>query len=310
MIERQGCRLGVRKQCSLLAVNRSSLYYEPKGISQETIALMQKIDEQYTKTPFYGVDKMTEELNRQGLVIGHNRLRNLLRKMGLRALYPKPKTSKPSPEQEIYPYLLRDVDVVRPNQVWSADITYIRMKRGFVYLVAIVDWYSRYAVSWSLSRSLEADFCIAALDEALGNPAVARPEIFNTDQGSQFTSSDFTGRLKDAKVAISMDGRGRVFDNIFTERLWRTVKYEEVYLKDYRSFEEAREGIGAYMRFYNHERLHQSLGYRTPAEVYLGNAAAPKEPCAAARNDAADTAMAVSACEGMAFYNTPGISDQ
>ena len=171
--------------------------------------------------------------------------------------------------------------------------------RGFVYLVAIMDWHSRYVLSWSLSRSLEADFCIAALDEALGNN---KPEIFNTDQGSQFTSSEFTKRLKDAQIRISMDGRGRVFDNIFNERLWRTVKYEEVYLKDYRSFEEAREGIGAYIRFYNHERLHQSLGYRTPAEVYLSNAAAPKEPCAAVRNDAADTAMAVSACEGMAFH--------
>ena len=301
MIEGQECPLSVRRQCALLAVNRSSLYYEPKGISPETIALMHTIDKQYTKTPFYGVGKMTEELRRQGVRVGHNRLRKLLRKMGLRALYPKPKTrmSTPDPEHTIYPYLLRDVVVERPNQVWSADITYIRLQGGFVYLVAIVDWYSRYAVSWSLSRSLQDDFCIAVLDEALEN---TKPEIFNTDQGSQFTSGDFTGRLKDAKVAISMDGRGRVFDNIFTERFWRTVKYEEVYLKEYRSFEAAREGIGTYMQFYNHERLHQSLGYRTPAEMYLGDAAAPKEACAADRNDVADTAMAVSAGEGMAFH--------
>jgi len=301
MIERQERPLSIRRQCALLAINRSSLYYEPKGISPETIALMHAIDRQFTKTPFYGVGKMREGLLRQGVMVGHDRLRKLLRKMGLRALYPKPKpkTSTPSPEHEIYPYLLRDVEIVRPNQVWSADITYIRMMRGFIYLVAILDWYSRYVLSWALSKSLQDDFCIAALEEALKN---AKPQIFNTDQGTQFTSADFTGLLKDAKVAVSMDGRGRVFDNIFTERFWRTVKYEEVYIREYRSFEEARRGIGAYMQFYNRERLHQSLGYRTPAEVYLGDAAAPKEKRAAVRNESADTAMAVSAPEGIAFH--------
>ena len=299
MIEHTEGGLSIRRQSALLGVKRSGLYYVPKGLSRENLGMMRLIDKQYTRTPFYGVERMTEQLRREGQMIGHNRVRKLMRMMALEAIYPKPRTTKAAPEHKIYPYLLRGLSIDRVNQVWSADITYIPLMRGFVYLVAIMDWHSRYVLSWSLSRSLEADFCIAALDEALGNN---KPEIFNTDQGSQFTSSEFTKRLKDAQIRISMDGRGRVFDNIFNERLWRTVKYEEVYLKDYRSFEEAREGIGAYIRFYNHERLHQSLGYRTPAEVYLSNAAAPKEPCAAVRNDAADTAMAVSACEGMAFH--------
>jgi len=302
MIEHTKDGLSIRRQSALLGVNRSGVYYVCKGLSRENLVMMRLIDKQYTRTPFYGVERMTEQLRREGYVIGHNRVRKLMRMMALEAIYPRPRTTKAAPEHKIYPYLLRGVSIDRVNQVWSADITYIPLLRGFVYLVAILDWYSRYVLSWALSMSLQDDFCVAALDEALKNPAAAGPEIFNTDQGVQFTSGDFTGRLKDAQVAISMDGRGRVFDNIFTERFWRAVKYEEVYIRDYRSFEEARQGIGAYMRFYNHERLHQSLDYRTPAEVYLGNAVAPKEPCAAVRNDGADTAMAVSAGEDMAFH--------
>jgi len=284
MIEHAKEGLSIRRQSVLLGVNRSGVYYVRKGLSRENLAMMRLIDRQYTRTPFYGVERMTEQLRREGHVIGHNRVRRLMRLMGLEALYPRPRTTKAAPEHKIYPYLLRGVSIDGVNQVWSADITYVPLLSDFVYLVAILDWYSRYVLSWALSRSLQDDFCVAALDEALENN---KPEIFNTDQGSQFTSGDFTGRLKDAQVAISMDGRGRVFDNIFTERFWRTVKYEEVYIRDYRSFEEARRGIGAYMQFYNHERFHQSLGYRTPAAV---------------QNDAADTAMAVSACEGMAFH--------
>ena len=267
MVEKQTNRLSVRKQCELLSFNRSGLYYVPKGISQADISIMHQIDQQYTKTLFYGVERMTEQLHRDGIVIGHNRVRRLMRLMGLVAVYPKPRTSVKHPEHKIYPYLLRDVQIERVDQVWSADITYIRLLRGFVYLVAVLDWFSRYVLSWSISTSLDSLFCLDALDEALDK---GKPEIFNTDQGSQFTSIDFTGKLKDAGVKISMDGKGRVFDNIFVERFWRTVKYEEVYLKEYRQVRDALDGIGSYMEFYNNERLHQSLEYRTPAEVYFG----------------------------------------
>jgi putative transposase len=272
MIERDDCPLSIRVQCELLGINRSMLYYQPCGLKASDVAIMHVMDEQYTRTPYYGVERMTAWLHRLGLGIGHNRVRRLLRLMGLEAVYPKPRLSRPGgPDHRVWPYLLRGVAVKRPNQVWAADITYIRLGRGFVYLVAVMDWYSRYVLSWALSTTLESWFCIEALRQAL---AMARPEIFNTDQGSQFTSEAFTGILQEAEVAISMDGRGRAFDNIFVERLWRSVKYEEVYLKDYGVVDEARRGLRDYFTLYNTERLHQSLGYKTPAEVYFGHEAA------------------------------------
>jgi len=268
MIDPSFNKLSIRRQCQLLGVNRSSLYYRPQPTSPETLEIMDRIDRQYTKIPFYGVEKMTAHLKRDGLIIGHNRVRRLMRLMGLMPIYPEPKFSGGHPEHRIYPYLLRDVTIDRVNQVWSADITYIRLMAGFVYLVAIMDWFSRYVLSWSVSNTLDCLFCVDALQQAL---ALATCEIFNTDQGSQFTSCDFTDRLEQAGVRISMDGRGRVFDNIFSERLWRTVKYEEVYLNEYRDVRQAIDGLGSYFDLYNNRRLHQSLGYRTPAEVYFEN---------------------------------------
>ena len=267
MIEPEGCALSVREQCRLLGVARSTVYYAPRGPKGSDLAVMRRIDEQYTRTPFYGVERMTAHLRRQGLRMGHNRVRRLMRLMGREAIYPKPRLSVPGgAEHRIYPYLLRGLRIERPNQVWSADITYIRLSQGFVYLMAVLDWFSRYVLTWSLSTTLEAWFCVEALRAAL---RTARPGIFNTDQGSQFTSADWIEELTEAGVAISMDGRGRVFDNIFTERLWRSVKYEEVYLKDYDGVDEARRGLGGYFGFYNTDRPHQSLGYRTPAEVHF-----------------------------------------
>ncbi len=226
---------------------------------------MRRLDEQYTKTPYYGVRRMTACLQREGWEVNGKRVRRLLRLMGLEAIYPKPKLSQPGQGHQTYPYLLRAVKIEQVNQVWSSDITYIRMARGWLYLAAVMDWFSRYVLSWRLSRNLESDFCVEALRDALSR---GRPEIFNTDQGSQFTSDSFTGPLKEHGVAISMDGRGRCLDNVFTERLWRSVKYEEVYLKDYQEWAEAQRGLGRYFRHYNHERPHQALEYRTPAEVY------------------------------------------
>ena len=234
------------------------------------LLLMQRIDEQYTRMPFYGSRKMTAFLRRGGHRVNRKRVQGLMRQMGLEAIYPRPRLSQAHPEHEIYPYLLRDVSLHRPDQVWAADIAYIRLSRGFLYLVAIMDWMSRYVVSWELSTSLEVDSCLLALERAL---QMGSPEIFNTDQGSQFTSKVFTQKLKEQQIQISMDGRGRVFDNIFTERLWRSLKYEEVYLKDYRTVPEAKDGIGQYFSLYNQERLHQSLGYQTPEEVYFQRAA-------------------------------------
>jgi putative transposase len=243
------------------------VYYEPCGPKASDLAVMRRLDEQYTATPFYGVERMTACLRRDGIRIGHNRVRCLLRRMGLEALYPKRRLSVPSGvEHRVYPYLLRGVRIDRPNQVWSSDITYIRLSQGFAYLVAILDWFSRYVLSWSLATTLDAWFCVQALREAL---RTARPEMVNTDQGSQFTSGAWIEELTEAGVAISMDGRGRAFDNIFTERLWRSVKYEDVYLKDYAAVDEARQGLAAYFRFYNTDRPHQALGYRTPAEVHF-----------------------------------------
>jgi len=226
---------------------------------------MKLIDRQYLATPFYGARKIVAWLNKQGYKVNRKRVRRLMRIMGLRAIYRRPRTSKPTPGNKIYPYLLNGIEITRPNQVWATDITYIPMARGFLYLVAIIDWYSRYVLSWRLSNTLDADFCSEALEEAL---LKGKPDIFNTDQGSQFTSEAFTGLLERHGVRISMDGKGRYSDNLFIERLWRTVKYEEVYLKAYQDVRDARTGISEYFRFYNATRPHQALGYRTPAEVF------------------------------------------
>ena len=268
-MERDHTEISVRRQCELLGVPRSGLYYEPVGESSENLRLMRLLDEQYTRAPFYGSRRMTEWLATQGHAVNRKRVTRLMALMGLEAVYPKPKLSQPGEGHRIYPYLLRGTTVARVNQVWSTDITYIRMEQGFLYLVAVMDWFSRFVLSWSLSLTMEVDFCIEALQRALRR---ARPEIFNSDQGSQFTSEKFSGELEARDIAISMDGRGRCMDNIFVERLWRSLKYEEVYLKDYASVTEARTGIQRYFRFYNHERLHQSLGYRTPAAIYLERA--------------------------------------
>ena len=251
-----------------MGINRSGLYYQPKGDSDEDIVLMKLIDRQYLATPFYGARKIAVELKRQkGFPINRKRVRRLMQRMEIRAVYRRPRTTKPAPGHKIYPYLLRDLKITRPNQVWAADITYIPMARGFLYLVSVIDWYSRYVISWRLSNTLDTDFCVTALEEALSK---GTPEIFNTDQGSQFTSEAFTGLLKEHDVRISMDGKGSYNDNLFIERLWRTVKYEEVYLKAYEDGREARVSLGEYLLFYNTTRPHQSLGYLTPAEVYAG----------------------------------------
>jgi len=257
--------ISIRRQCQLLGANRSGLYYQPLGESEENLMLMRLIDEEYTRHPIYGSRRMKEWLCDQQHQVGRNRVRRLMRLMGLEAIYPKPKLSQPGEGHKIYPYLLKGVEVTRVNQVWSTDITYIRMADGFVYLVAVMDWYSRYVLSWGLSVTMELDFCVETLKRALRR---GRPEIFNSDQGSQFTSERFTGELQTRGITISMDGRGRCFDNIFIERLWRSLKYEEVYLHEYKQVPDARAGIGNWFRFYNQERLHQSLGYRPPAELY------------------------------------------
>jgi len=266
MIAAETPDLSVSRQCALLGVSRSSVYYRPVAVSQESLDLMGLIDRQFLKTPYYGSRRMAAWLNRQGYAVGRGRVRRLMRLIGLEAIYQKPKTSKPAPEHKVYPYLLGGLVIDRVSQVWCTDITYVPMARGFLYLVVIMDWVSRYALAWRLSNSLEADFCVDALEEALIR--FAPPEVFNSDQGSQFTSLAFTERLSDAGVEISMDGKGRFMDNIFIERLWRSLKYEEVYLKAYDSVAEARAGIGGWLAFYNTERLHQALDYRTPAEVF------------------------------------------
>ena len=259
--------LSINQQCALLGLARSSYYYDHQPESAYNLGLMRLIDKQYMRRPFYGSRRMKDWLRMQGHRVCRDRVRRLMRLMGVEAIYPKPRLSIKEKEHRIYPYLLRDLTIDHADQVWAADITYIRLRRGFAYLVAIMDWYSRYVVSWELSLTLETDFCVSALNYALTGRA---PEIFNTDQGSQFTSEVFTDRLKEAGIQISMDGRGRTFDNIMIERLWRSVKYEEVYLKDYEDFIDARKGLSAYFLFYNNERPHESLGSRPPVEVYSG----------------------------------------
>lgn len=265
MIERGHPDLSMRRQCALLGIARSGLYYEPVGPNQEDLDLMRLLDEQYTRTPFYGVRKMTRSLHSLGYGVDVKRVRRLLRLMGLEAIYPKPRLSFNGTEHKKFPYLLHGLDIRRPNQVWCADITYLRLKHGFGYLVAIMDWFSRYVLAWEVSNTLEADFCVSALDAAL---RVAQPEISNTDQGSQFTSEDFIGKLEKAKVRISMDGKGRFLDNIFVERLWRSVKYEDIFIRDYETLSDARIGLQRYFPWYNDERFHEALAYQTPAQVY------------------------------------------
>jgi putative transposase len=259
-------QLSVRRQCQLLGLAPASYYYQAAPEWPENLLYLRLLDQQYTDYPFYGVRKMTAWLQQQGYAVGPKRVRRLLRAMGLMAVYPKPRLSLNPLAHRRFPYLLKGVDIVRPNQVWSTDITYIRLRAGFIFLAAVLDWFSRYVLAWELSITLEADFCVAILERALADQ---RPEIFNTDQGVQFTCAQFQAPLLAAQVRLSMDGRGRAFDNIFVERLWRSVKYEEVYLKDYRTVAEAREGLNQYFTFYNEQRIHQALDYRTPHHVHF-----------------------------------------
>jgi putative transposase len=266
MVERPGKEVSVRRQCVLLALPRSGVYRPTSGAAADDLALMRRIDELHLKLPFYGSRRMMFELNKEGRAVNRKRVQRLMRVIGIVALVPRPGTSKPAPGHKIYPYLLRGLTIAEPNHVWAADITYIPMARGFLYLVAIIDWASRAVLAWRLSNTMDTSFCIAALDEALAR--YGKPKIFNTDQGSQFTSEAFTGRLTAAGVAISMDGRGRFLDNIFIERLWRSMKYEEVHLKAYADGREARSSIGSWMTFYNDRRPHQAMNNQMPMAVW------------------------------------------
>ena len=273
MIEANHPRLSIVRQCQLVSIARSSHYYVGRGESPLNMALMRLIDEQYLRTPWYGSRQMARHLRRQGYGVGRKRIRRLMRQMGLTAIYRKPRTSKPNPAHRIYPYLLRDLRIDRPNHVWSADITFIPMRRGFQYLVVIMDWATRTALSWRLSNTLDSDFCVEALQEALAK--YGSPEIFNTDQGCQFTSEDFTSVLKQAGVRISMDGKGRWMDNVFIERLWRSLKYECVYLHAFHDGSQARQTIGTWLKYYNEERPHSTLADdRTPMEADVHRRAA------------------------------------
>jgi len=265
MIEPGHPEISIRRQCELVGLNRASYYYTPASESPLNLELMRCIDEQYLKTPFYGWPRMTAQLRRIGYEVNHKRIQRLMQLMGLQAIHPKRRTTIADSGHRIYPYLLRGRKIVRPNQVWSTDITYVPMTQGFMYLTAIIDWFSRYVLTWQLSNTLDGHFCQTALQQAL---TLGRPEIFNTDQGAQFTAQAFTSILTSADIRISMDGRGRALDNIFIERFWRSIKYEDIYLKEYSTVPALMSGLGEYFTFYNQERLHQSLGYQTPAEVY------------------------------------------
>jgi putative transposase len=276
--------LPVTAQCRLLKVARSTLYYQPVPAGADELVVMRRIDELHLEYPFYGSRRMAVVLRDDGWVVNRKRTRRLMRLMGLEAIYQKPNTSRPHPNHKVYPYLLRGLIIDRPNQVWCADITYIPMAKGFVYLVAVMDWFSRRVLAWRLSITMETDFCVDALHEAMDRHG--RPEIFNTDQGVRFTSAAFLDGLSSQGVRISMDGKGRFLDNIFIERLWRSLKYEEVYIKAYGSVTEARQGIGAWLGFYNEKRPHQALGYRTPRVVHDGAACAYVDNASASPRDA------------------------
>jgi putative transposase len=265
MVKRGHPDLSVVRQCELLDISRSSVYYRPVQVGEYELELMGLMDRQYLQTPFYGSWKMTVSLSRQGHQVNRKRVQRLMRRMGIEAIYRRPKTTRPDSGHKVYPYLLKGLQIDKVNQVWATDITYIPMACGFMYLMCVMGWHSRYVLSWRLSNTLEVDFCVEALEEALSYDA---PGILNTDQGSQFTSEAFTSVLLNRGVQISMDSAGSYMGNVFVERLWRSVKYEEVYLKAYGSVAEARAGIGAYLRFYNNERPHQALDYRTPAQVF------------------------------------------
>ena len=265
MIEPGHPEISIRRQCELVGLNRTSYYYKPASESPLNLELMRCIDEEYLKRPFYGWPRMTVRLRQLGYEVNHKRIQRLMQLMGLQAIHPKRRTTIAASGHRIYPYLLRGVKIVRPNQVWSTDITYVPMRQGFMYLTAIIDWFSRYVLTWQLSNTLDGHFCRTALQQAL---TLGRPEIFNTDQGSQFTDQAFTSILISADIRISMDGRGRALDNIFIERFWRSIKYEDIYLKEYSTVPALMSGLGEYFTFYNQERPHQSLGYQTPAEVY------------------------------------------
>jgi putative transposase len=286
LVDRDDPDLPVAAQCRLLKLARSTLYYKPAPVDADDLALMRRMDELYTKWPFYGSRRMVAALRQDGWAVNRKRVRRLMRVMGLEAIYQKPNTSKGHPDHKIYPYLLRGLAIDRPNQVWCADITYIPMAKGFVYLVAVMDWFSRRVLSWRLSITMEADFCVEALQDAIAHHGP--PEIFNTDQGVQFTSTGFLDELETRGIRVSMDGKGRFLDNIFIERLWRSLKYEDVFIKAYGSVAEARQGIGGWLSFYNEERLHQALGYRTPCAVFDGEACEHVDnTCASLRTAAA-----------------------
>jgi len=265
MIEITHPDISIRRQCELIGLNRASYYHQPAGETALNLTLMRLIDEQYLRTPFYGYPKMTIHLRQQGYHVNRKRVARLMQKMGLQALFPGRGLSQPAAGHRVYPYLLRGLTITHPDQVWSTDITYVPMAQGFMYLVAIIDWYSRYVLTWRLSNTLDGAFCLDALDDALQHQ---HPTIFNTDQGAQFTAHAFTERLRTADIQISMDGRGRALDNIFIERLWRSVKYEDIYLKHYETVPALRKGLHDYFQFYNHQRPHQSLDYQTPAMIY------------------------------------------
>jgi len=292
MLDRDHKGLSIRRQCQLLSLCRSSVYRPRRVADEDDLALMRRLDELYTAHPFLGSRRMTAMLRAEGLSINRKRVQRLMRRMGIEALGPKPRTTKPAAAHKIYPYLLRDMPIERPNQVWAADITYIPIGTGFLYLVAVIDWASRAVLAWRLSNTMDSSFCVDALEEALAR--FGQPEILNTDQGSQFTGTAFTGVLAAAGIRISMDGRGRWMDNVFIERLWRSLKYEEVYLKGYADGHEARAGIGSWIRFYNGRRPHQALGNRPPMTVWRAGVTGPIGPNAV---DMMDNARALPTCQ-------------
>ena len=294
LVDRQDAGLSIRRQCRLLGVARSGVYRLAAAANDNDLAVMRRLDELFTAWPFLGSRRLAQMLREEGFAINRKRVQRLMRKMGIAALGPKPRTSRPEPGHKIYPYLLRDLTIDRPNQVWAADITYIPIGRGNLYLVAIMDWASRAVLAFRLSNTMDVSFCVSALEEAIAR--FGKPDIFNTDQGSQFTSQAFTGRLESAGIKISMDGRGRWMDNVFIERLWRSLKHEDIYLKGYSDGREARAGIGEWMNFYNERRLHQALGYRAPMVVWRQGAAGALDQQAVDMPLRLDNARALPTC--------------
>ena len=294
LVDRQDAGLSIRRQCRLLGVARSGVYRLAAAANDNDLAVMRRLDELFTAWPFLGSRRLAQMLREEGFAINRKRVQRLMRKMVIAALGPKPRTSKPEPGHKIYPYLLRNLTIDRPNQVWAADITYIPIGRGNLYLVAIMDWASRAVLAFRLSNTMDVSFCVSALEEAIAR--FGKPDIFNTDQGSQFTSQAFTGRLESAGIKISMDGRGRWMDNVFIERLWRSLKHEDIYLKGYSDGREARAGIGEWMNFYNERRLHQALGYRAPMVVWRQGAAGALDQQAVDMPLRLDNARALPTC--------------